>query len=117
LDWKLAAGGLLLANFGTNFEDARTALAAVRYYRFTEQLHAGDAGRPVCYYLTNAQSPHGLMFGLPAEMFDPEKVAIQKSPDGCCLADGQHVLLRMGERKDQAEKLLESIHRNKYDRL
>ena len=115
--YLVGARGLLLGNFGPNMQDARTALAAVRYYRFTEQMHAGDPARPVCYYLANSNSPHGVMFGLSAESFEPDKAAVQNIADGYVLAAGPQVLLHLGERKDQAEKLLETIRRNKYDRL
>jgi hypothetical protein len=116
-EWTLSAGGLLLGNFRANMQGATNALAAVRYYRFTEQMNVGDPPSQVCCYLTNSQSPRGLMFGLPAESFEPQKVAVEKGADGYHLAAGTHVLLRLGGRKDQADRLLESIRRNRYDRL
>src|SRR5205085_313845 len=40
-DWKLASGGLVLADFGPNLHDAQLALSALRHYRFTELHRVG----------------------------------------------------------------------------
>ena len=115
--WKLMAGSVELGNFGASVQDARMALAAMRYYRFTERLHAGDAQHPFSYYLPNAQAPHGLMMGLAAETFEPEKLSVEKAADGYALTAGKQVLVRLGDRADEARDLLEVIKRNKLDRL
>jgi hypothetical protein len=114
-EWKLMAGQTELENFGVNVQDARMALSAVRYYRFTERWRASGE-RPADYYLANGQSPRGMLFGLRGEAFEPDKVEVKEEQGGCSLVQGRRVLLRLGDR-EEAGRLLEAVQRNKFDRV
>src|SRR5207249_6784379 len=64
-DWKLVAGSYALANFGGHQDDARRALTALQFYRFTEQHWIGPpAASALTYFLVNGQPPRGLVFGV-----------------------------------------------------
>jgi hypothetical protein len=115
--WKLTAGQQTLAGFGSNALNARLALSAMRYYRFTEQRHAGNDPTGPAYYLASAQAPRGVMLGLNAESFQPERVEVRSLDGGFAVADGAHVLMYFGSRQAEAAKLVETIKRQKYDRL
>lgn len=117
-NWKLVCGGLTLANFGPNVNEARLALSAVRHYRFTEKWRTGGEGQVINYCTASGQSPRGLLLGLQAQPLQPEKLEVKKSETGAyALCNGRQVVLQMGQRPDDARRLLEVIQKNKYDRL
>jgi hypothetical protein len=115
--WKLAAGSLVLASFGDDAEVARLALAAVRHYRLTEQCRVGGPEPVFCYYLANGQAPRGLMFGLTGLAFRPDKLSVERLGRTWAVCEAEKVILILGEQADDAERLLEVIRRQQFDRL
>lgn len=116
-DWKLVTGGQVLANFGANAQEARLALAAVKHYRFTEEHRVGGE-RPVVGYCTaSLMSPRGVMLGLYAQPLTLDQLQVQHVGEGFALCSGSQVVMKLGERREEADRLLEVIKSNKYDRL
>lgn len=116
-DWKLVSGSLVLANFGANVHDARLALSAVRHFRFTEQHRMGGERPVLSYCAAPAQSPRGVPLGMPAQVLQPDKLEVRQQGQTFALCSGEQVVLRMGERPDEARRLMEVIKTNKFDRL
>lgn len=117
-DWKLVAGGYTLANFGTRPSDARQALAALQYYRFTEQRLIGSSKAPtLTYYLVNGQAPRGLVFGVESTPFRPELVSIQRAGESYVLWDGNRAVWNFGEHGQEAQQALNVIQRHQFDHL
>jgi hypothetical protein len=116
-EWRLAAGSVVLANFGTNVQDARLALSALRHYRFTEQLRVGSP-QPVftCCVAGNA-APRGLMMGLSGQAFEPDKLEVRQVEGRCCLCNDKQVVLRLGERPEEAARVLDRIKETHVDRM
>jgi hypothetical protein len=114
-EWRLQAGSLTLARFGQNFREGQQALAALRHYRFTEQRRVGEPA--VIVYAAHARSPRGVLLGLPAERFQPEQLAVQQVGNNYALVQGQRVVLSMGASKPDAEKMLEVVKKQGFDRL
>jgi hypothetical protein len=115
--WKLIVGNLTLANFGPHDSDARLALQAVQFYRFTEH---GALGRPrplFSYFLTNGQAPHGYMFGLQHDPFHPATLTVRQSSDAWWLVDGARPVLNFGDHPDEARQALRLIQRYQFDTL
>jgi hypothetical protein len=115
--WKLAAGSYVVATFGADEEAARQALAAVRHYRFTEHCRVGRPAPVFSYFLVNGQAPRGLLFGLSAQAFQPDKLSVQSLGRQWALCEGDRVLLVLGEDVGEARRLLEVVQRNQFDRL
>jgi len=113
-NWKLAAGGLVLANFGGDQHEASVALSAVQHYRFTEQWRVAGDFR---YFLSNGQAPRGLMLGAQAQSFQPDALAVKQVEGRYALCAGDKVVVRLGQRAEEAQQLLEVIKRNHFDRL
>jgi hypothetical protein len=116
-DWKLVVGSQTLANFGTNTYEAKLALSAVRHYRFNEERRVGGDQSVINYCTAPAMAPRGVMLGLNAQVLTPDKMEVQQVGTGFALCNGQQVVLALGERKEEATRLLEAIKTNKYDRL
>jgi hypothetical protein len=116
-EWRLAAGSLVLANFGTNVHEARLALSALRYYRFTEQLRVGGAQPVLTCCVAGPAAPRGLMMGLSGQAFQPDKLEVREMDGRCCLCSGQQVVLRLGDRSDEAARVLDRIKQSHVDRL
>jgi hypothetical protein len=116
-NWKLVTGGRVLADFGPDEHDARLALSAVKHYRFSEQCLVGGPSDPFSFFLCNGQAPHGLMFGLNGLSFQPESVAVCQVGPEWALSAGSQVLLRFGDRPDEARQMLAAIQRYRFDRL
>lgn len=115
-EWVIQAGTQTLARFGGNMHAGQLALSALRHYRFTEGRRVGDPA--VVMYLPTAQSPRGVLLGLPSESFQPEQLAVKPIDAGrFALVHGQRVVLSMGGRKDDAEKLLKTVQAQGYDRF
>jgi hypothetical protein len=115
--WKLVAGNITLANFGPHESDARTALAAMRYYHFTEH---GSLGRPrplFSYFLVNGQAPRGYMMGLRHVPFQPEVLTVRQTDDAWGLYEGNRAILQFGDHPDEARQALRLIQRYQFDTL
>jgi hypothetical protein len=115
--WKLMAGATVLGNFGQQVQEGQRALAALRYYRFTEQVRLGGPEPYLTYYVANRTTPLGVMFGLQGERVQPDKVELRHSDVGYAIYEGQRVLFRLRDREDEARKLLETIKAEKCDRV
>jgi hypothetical protein len=115
--WKLTAGSHVLGNLGTNAINARLALAAMRYYRFTEQKRAGEDGAAAAYYLASPQAPRNVMLGLCGQSFQADRVEVRQVDGGFVVAEGHNVLVHFGPHREEAQKLADAIKREKYDRL
>jgi hypothetical protein len=115
--WKLTSGGLVLANFGKNEADARTALAAVHHYHFTEQYRIGRPEPRCAWFLTNGQPPRGLMLGVPGTSFQAEGLTVQQLGQRWGVCAGDQVLMLLGERPEEARQVLAAIKQNHFDRL
>jgi hypothetical protein len=115
-DWTLVSGSQVLANFGANLNEARLALSAVRYYRFTELHRVGGAQPAVNYCTPSLLAPRGVMLGLHAQVLMPEQMAVQPLGEGYALYSGNQVVMKVGEHAE-ARRLVELIKSNKYDRL
>jgi hypothetical protein len=115
--WNLAAGSYVLASFGVDEQAARQALAAVRHYHFTEHCRVGQPVPVFSYFLVNGQAPRGLVFGLSSQAFQPDKLSVQPLGRQWAICSGDLVLLLLGEDADEANRLLEAIRRNQFDRL
>ena len=114
--WKLTVGSQQIASFGTNFEQSKMGLAAIRYYRFHE-LHVVAGGETPAYFLANATSPLGIMLGLHGTEFLPEKLEVQHNAAGYAICQGPLVVLQFRDRPEPARQVLESIQRQKLDRM
>jgi hypothetical protein len=115
--WKLTAGGVVLANFGKNEADARTALLAVHHYHFTEQYRIGRPEPRCSWFLSNGQAPRGLMLGMPGVSFQPEGLTVQQLGQRWGVCAGDQVLMLVGERPEEARQVLAAIQQNHFDRL
>ncbi len=115
--WKLTAGGVVLANFGKNEADARTALAAVHHYRFTEQYRVGKPEPRFTWFMANGQPPHGLMLGVPGLSFQADALKVQQVGQRWGVLAGDQVLMLLGERPEEARQVLAAIQQNHFDRL
>ena len=111
--WKLAAGSLVLTGFAGDLQQAQLALSAIRYYRFNE-LRRGDGP---AYFLAHGASPRGLMLGLRGTEIQPEKLDVQRRPEGYAVCQGTLAVLQFGERPEPARQALEAIQRMKLDRV
>ncbi|MFO0846292.1 MAG: hypothetical protein U0797_28610 [Gemmataceae bacterium] len=116
-EWRIKSGGLVLANFGPSAHDARTALSALRHYRFTEQVRLGGDTPYLTYFLAGGAAPRGVPLGVRAEEFKPDQLELKQVVTGYALCQGPRVVLQLRESQGDGKKLLESIQRNRCDRV
>jgi hypothetical protein len=116
-EWKLTADSLVLANFGPDQEAARRALDAIRYYRFTEQHLVGRPTRYFSYYLVNGMAPRGAPFGMQAEPFQPDALAVRQVEGKWALCMADRAVITLGDRREEASDLLQVIRRQRFDLL
>lgn len=116
-DWKLVCGSDTLAEFGADERSARRALDAVRYYRFTELRRIGTPRPVFTFYLINGQAPHGVMFGMHSEYFNPDKLTVGQVGNDWVIQDGKRALFHFGDKAEEARQALEVIRQHKFDRV
>jgi hypothetical protein len=116
-DYKLAQGNYTIVNTGKGEREARQAMGAVQYYRFTEECLVGHPKPLFTYFLVNGQAPRGLMFGVEHVDFDPEAVVLRQVGKDWVVTDGALVLVNMGEHGDEAKEALRAFQRYKFDTL
>lgn len=116
-EWKLMAGSTVLSNFGDQAREARLALSALRYYRFSELRRLGGQQPYLTYYVVNRTAPRGLMLGISGEELKPDKLELRQVNAGYALCQGQRVIFRLRDREEDGRKLLETIKQNHCDRV
>lgn len=116
-EWRLVSGGHALARFGDRERDAQQALAALRHYRFSEQGLIGKGGSSFSYYLVNGQAPRGLMLGIENIAFHPDRLIVQQIGKNYVVSDDSRVLLRFGEKGDDARQALNVLRQLECDHL
>ncbi len=115
--WKLAAGSLVLADFGADEYAARLGMSAVQYYRFTEQRQVGGPTGGFTYYLSAGQAPHGVMFGMDGQPFQPDRLEVRQIHGRWAVCVGDVPLVEMGDAPEAANQVLDVIQREHFDRL
>jgi hypothetical protein len=115
--WKLAAGGHVLADFGTNQQSAAQALKAVQFYRFTEQCQVGQGQAHCSYFLVNGQPPRGIPFGVQGHPIDTEHLAVRQVGERYALLAGQEPLMQFGGRPDEARYMMDVIQHHHFDHV
>jgi hypothetical protein len=116
-DWVLASGSTVLANFGANEMDARQALRAIEYYRFTEERRVGSPNPVFTYFLTGEQAAHGAWFGLPSVSFRPETLKVQALGGAWTICDETRVLLTLHGDEADACRVKQIIQQEHFDTL
>jgi hypothetical protein len=116
-DWRLTAGGLVLADFGTDERAARIGLSAMQYYHFTERCVVGGDGGRLSYFLVNGQAPHGVLFGVDNRPFQPDRLEAKQVEGRWAVCEGDAPLLKFGAKPDEAKRAVEAIRRGGFDRL
>jgi hypothetical protein len=112
---RLVMGGCTLADFGTNYNDAKLAEDAVRFYRFTEECRIGRPRPVFSYFLVNGQAPHGTMFGADIVPFQPDTLAVREVGDDWAVCAGTQPLFHFGANVDEAREALSAIQHYKFD--
>ena len=115
--WKLTAGSFLVADFGGDEHAARLGLAAMQHYRFTEQCQVGAGPERFAYLLAGGQAPRGTMFGVDGEPFQPERLEVRQVEGRWTVCAGDAPLIKMGEKPEDARRVLEVIRKLQCDRL
>ena len=106
----------MIAGFGLDFQQAKIGLATIRYYRFNE-MHVVPGSEIPAYFLAQPSTPLGFMFGLQGTEFQPDKLDVQHHAAGYAICQGSHVVLQFRDRPELARQALETIQRQKLDRL
>ena len=115
--WKLAAGSLVLADFGADEYAARLGLSAVQYYHFTERRQVAGPSGGFTYYLSAGQAPHGVMFGMEGQPFQPDRLEVRQLEGRWAVCVGEVPLVEMGDAPEAANQVLDVIQRQHFDRL
>ncbi|MGL4553303.1 MAG: hypothetical protein ACRC33_19225, partial [Gemmataceae bacterium] len=115
-DWTVSAGSQVIARLGPNVQDGRTLLSAIRYYRCTglERLGGDSAG---LWGAVPPSAPRGVMFGLPAVNVRPDKLEVKLVAGRYGLADEGRIVLPVGEKAEDARRVLELIRQHGADRV
>ncbi len=116
-NWKLAAGSFVVADFGGDERAARLGLSAMQNYRFTERCSVGAAPERFSYLLAGGQAPRGTMFGVYGQSFKPERLELRQVAGRWAVCAGDETLVKMGERREDARQVMETMRRLQCDRL
>lgn len=112
--WQLVSGSHVLAHFRTP-QDAQSALAAVQFYHFTEQVYLGNPGQSFSFFLVHGQAPRGLRPGLFGLALTPETVTVQQVGDHWLVFAGPQPLEDFGSRRAEAAQLVQAIQHYRFD--
>ena len=115
--WRLAAGSCVLADFGADQRAARQGFAAMQYYHFTERYRIGDGAAHFTYFQVGGQPPHGVMFGLVAQPFQLNRLQVRQVNGHWTVCEDAQPLVEMGDKAEDAKRVLELIKRQCVDRL
>jgi hypothetical protein len=114
-EWKIFAGQHVLANFGTNAAQARDALSLLQHYHCNEQCLIGLPVPTFSYFLASGRAPIGLHHDLKGRSFQPDMVAVRQHQNSWYVCEDTKPLLFFGDRKQDAQELVEAIQRHHFD--
>jgi hypothetical protein len=115
--WKLTYGKQTLATFGSS-ADAKQALTVVQEYHFTDQYLIGTPTPTFSYFLAHGQAPRGQpRFGIPAQSFRPEAIAVKQIGASWMLCEGDRPLVSFDDHREDAQELAQVIQRFRFDTL
>jgi hypothetical protein len=113
--WKVTAGPHVLADFGSDERQARTALQLLQFYNCSEQ-HLIGVPTPTCsYFLTNGHAPMGGNHNLQGRLFEPDKINTREYQNNWYVCEGNKPLLFFGDHKADAQELTTAIKRYRFD--
>ena len=109
--WVVAAGSLLLGNFGDSETDARDAVRVIKHYRFDKHCVFGTPQPAMEYWLVNGQAPAGPIEGEDAIPFNPPNTTVKQINGSWKIVDGDHWMLDFGNDENLARVALETIRK------
>ena len=89
----------------------------MQYYHFTERCQLGGATAHFTYFQVAGQPAHGVMFGLDAQPFQLSRLQVRQVNQHWTVCDGAQPLVEMGDKAEDAKRVLELIQREQVDRL
>lgn len=109
--WVVAAGSLLLGNFGDSEADARDAVRVIKHYRFDKHCAVGPPQPAMEYWLVNGQAPAGPIEGEDAIPFNPANTIVKQINGSWKIVDGDHWMLDFGSDENMARVALETLRK------
>ncbi len=123
-DWLVVQGKDVVVRFGPNSNDARDAMRLLLDTHVNEMCLIGKKNFPI--FLCNGQSPRQAGLGFNSIRLKPSELTL-KMLDGVdnnghrrevfCLAEGEHILLELGDDHADADLVLKVLKHFNFDQL
>lgn len=113
--WVIAAGSLLLGNFGDSEACARDAVRVIKHYRFDKHCAVGPPQPAMEYWLVNDRAPAGPIEGEDAIPFNPANTIVKQINGSWKIVDGDHWMLDFGGDENMARVALEVIRKYGFE--
>lgn len=115
--WALAAGGVVLKDFGRREEDARQTWHLIRELRLTQRGTIGSPQPVLEYWLSDGRAPQWLPRGVRVHPFNTASLRLEQSLGRWLLRDLARPLFSFGNHKEDAQQALAVMNKYRFTRL
>lgn len=109
--WKIAAGSIIVKDFGANEAAARRALQIMKHYKMNSQGFVGRPNPSMEYFLVDGAAPSGVFPGEDRLSFNPVSLEVKQASGRWKVADGSHQVLDFGGGEQEARIALQIIRK------
>jgi|GEM_PF-1652509 len=114
--YKLAEGGMWLADFGGNEAEADKALQIIQHYSMDAQCFVGRPDASLTYWTVGGGAPEGAFPGEDCVSFNPETIEAKYVSGRWKVVDGDHWLFDFDQNENEARLTVEIIRFYGFDK-
>ena len=115
--WAITASNKTILSFGQDFADAERALTIMQQYGLNKQCFVGRPGPSMEYFLVDESSPRGALSRENCRTFKPRRLYVAYDYVSWNVMDGDHILLRFGQKESEANQALQILKKYKFSKL
>jgi hypothetical protein len=115
-NYKLAEGGMWLADFGGDAAEANEALQIIQHYSMDAQCFVGRPDASFTYWTVNGAAPEGAYPGEDCVGFNPDTIEAKYVSGRWKVVDGDHWLFDFDQEEDEARLVVEIIRFYGFDK-
>jgi hypothetical protein len=115
--WQIRGGADFIKDLGTNETDAKEALRLIRELRLTEHGTIGSRHPIIEYWLSDKQSPEGLVQRHRLGAIDLKTLQVVQLQGHWCLRDNRQLWFNFGPCEQDARQAREVLLRHNFNRV
>jgi hypothetical protein len=114
---SVAAGNVLMLDFGNNRAEAKRSRFIIRTYHMNERCFVGRPNPSMRYWLVDDRAPNGRIQGEDCVAFNPTRTEVRRVGGSWKIVDGGHWIMDFGANRSEAVKSLSIMNAYGFSRV